>query len=475
MIKSKGRLKPSTPSHTSESERYSRVSSSPTIKSSTKPEPVTTKIKSIEKRQLQSSTRTYPKETPRRVEDPLLTDEKQFVAYVKLLAEELDLEVNFKPVICGKRIPLFRLWQVVRADCGGVDEVEGRNLWPRVARSLNISGSQSLEELRSCYNIILPDVEVTREEFWEMTDSQEQAMIESQLRKTAEQQADNMETQISDDDVSDEDHPESDLDPLLPSRQTLVSPSRSNKRSSPTEDGHGFTEETSHNKRQRLNESKEKEISSTPEDRIYSKVRRHLPERSPSRAPVVSPILGENKEGESPKIFFRESDLLGQESIQKHPMYSVEPETQDFQIPIENEEGERAGTNTINSFPSDPYLARRAQQDSEGDSSSQSETESKNEPEILAFVRRCIDNGHTKENIKKCMYATMWDIPMAEEVIEGLKQGLGIPEHVSGVWTSADDQNLFPQSGRHFKAVQKKHGKEKVNARIALLKLRQRS
>jgi len=379
---------------------------------------------------------------------------------VKYLAEELEIEIeiDFNPVICGKKISLFRLWQVVRADCGGIDEVEGRNLWPKVARSLNIKDSRSLEQLRSCYNIILPDVEATREEFWELTDSQEQAMIESQLQKTIEHQTENRGKEGNDQRIAiDED--EEDVDLPLPSHTQLASISLSYKRKSP-EDRDGSVDNPSQSKRQWLDKGKEIEIPSTPEYIVNRQPEEHLPKSSPPRATIASPILGNNTDDQCLKISSRNSPVKLRELAGQRRIYAMEPETQDFHFPAANDGVERL----------EPVSTKQPQQDLEHDSLTQSETELEIATKWSEFIERCRIKGHSDENIKKSMFATMWDTAMAEEIMEALKQGIGIPGDVPGVWTSSDDDNLFPQFGPSFRAVKKKHGKERVKARTKYLK-----
>ena len=90
-------------------------------------------------------------------------DEREFENQLKLVAKEFNVEVDLVPVICGRRLPLFRLWQVVCSDdFGGYEEVEGRHLWSGVAKALNYNEfkhSTAPVELQKCYKEILVDFE----------------------------------------------------------------------------------------------------------------------------------------------------------------------------------------------------------------------------------------------------------------------------------------------------------------------------
>jgi len=128
----------------------------------------------------------------KRAADPTTTNEKLFRHHLSILAESFELVVDFEPTICGRIMPLFKLWQVVQSEeFGGFDEVDGRNLWPQVARKLNYNDwqhSSAAADLKDCYSEILADFEEVREEDREengLTESQEEALIESQLRQTA--------------------------------------------------------------------------------------------------------------------------------------------------------------------------------------------------------------------------------------------------------------------------------------------------
>jgi hypothetical protein len=144
-----------------------------------------------------------PKSNP----DPTLVDERLFEAKMRELADKLDLELDLIPVICGKRLALFRLWQVVMSDkFGGFDEVNGRGLWPRVAKALDFNDFKhkgAAQDLRDCYSELLIDFEELRDAYREenpdLTDSQEadtSQLIENQLMRTAARETQNVELEL---------------------------------------------------------------------------------------------------------------------------------------------------------------------------------------------------------------------------------------------------------------------------------------
>ena len=88
---------------------------------------------------------------------------RQFAQKLLILADGLELEVDPSPLICGKTVPLFDLWQVVTSGAfGGFDEVNGRKKWAQVAQKLGFKDTQLAQagiDLQACYSEILADLE----------------------------------------------------------------------------------------------------------------------------------------------------------------------------------------------------------------------------------------------------------------------------------------------------------------------------
>lgn len=435
--------------------------------------------------------------------DPLLSDEKQFKVYVTALAEVLDLEVDFNPVICGESTSLFRIWQVVKGKYGGIDEVERRKIWPSVSRSLELSepeGSNAADaehQLRYCYSVILGDVESTRNEYWETTDSQERLRIEAQLRDAIEMQTQTDNNSITEDDASihddsKDDDGEVDLDLPLFSRTNLAT-NYSRKRSLPAENIDGYSADSSHSKRQRLDKNREIETHSSPGDRLGEENNFSIA-IPPLR--FRSPILGDLTDEEdsldsikkqSPKKPPKKQLPQGAEIIEERETNNiVEPETQDFHFPAGNSQTEEeTGDKAPNkSLPSSPVATGQGstavgQPNLQDDAPQQSKTESEPESEdseLDLHVDRLGSKGYSEENIIKGLDATSWELGIshiAEKVTEALEQGLDIPEDLAGAWTSSDDKDLLKnRSGPLYRSLARKHGLERLRARIKFLKQR---
>jgi hypothetical protein len=213
-----------------------------------------------------------PKKTGRRA-DPTLTDEQRFRKDLVLLAEALGEEiVDFTPEICGRSVPLFKLWQVVRSyDFGGYERVTGLQLWPKVARFLGFKDDQqslAANELKACYGEILTDLEEYQEfQSEQLTESQERAMLEAQLLETAARETQNLyEAEDEDEEEMAEEDEDDDLDRPQYSPHLPIAPS-SSKRSFGAD---RTNVDASYKKRQRIDKGKGKEleIPSTPEDVI---------------------------------------------------------------------------------------------------------------------------------------------------------------------------------------------------------------
>ncbi|KAK0120208.1 hypothetical protein ONS95_011614 [Cadophora gregata] len=210
---------------------------------------------------------------------------RQFAINLLQLADQLDLEVDPNPVICGKTIKLFDLWQVVTSDeFGGFDEVNGRRRWVKVAQKLGFEGSKQREaagDLQSCYGEILCDLEQGERELQEgedMTSELEAEMIANQLRQTAEQpenvdieegnSENSQESQVfleeeeeHDDLLKEQEESDDDLDSpqISPQRPQLPSPSAGKRRSGSDH----RSSDMPYSKRQRIDKGKDESAAST--------------------------------------------------------------------------------------------------------------------------------------------------------------------------------------------------------------------
>lgn len=100
--------------------------------------------------------------------DPMDHNEYLFKQGLWDLADELELDVDFSPEICGRKIPLMRLWKTVRSPrFGGFKGMKDNRNWQKLAESFGFINHNCLaaKELEDCYSEILAELEHLRHEF----------------------------------------------------------------------------------------------------------------------------------------------------------------------------------------------------------------------------------------------------------------------------------------------------------------------
>ena len=406
-----------------------------------------------------------------KVVDPTTEDEKLFFEELSLMADYQGFETNFEPLICGRKIPLFKLWQVVNStEFGGYDEVRGRNLWWNVARKLNFSDfkhSEAAEAIKSAYEVILPEFEVSREEYIQSLKDEE--MIQDQLQATAGR--DSMhdtpmdgENEIARDveEESDDYDDDSEAPASLPRR--LQSPS--SKRNLESDDGmnqDGSHLLGTHQKRQRIDKGKGKEkevaeIPSTPEDVINPGLTPgHVYKSSPLKFQLSAAEEGSDSDEEFPSLV-RLPNFIAKRQVKR----ILEPETQDFNFrgaesqpsmhPLRKRRKEK---NFIPAAPSSIHDG----------ASIHSRADSQKEQQMLAFIDQHVALGYPQEIVVQALESTNMTTGDAALVMEELMKGNAIPDNIQGVWTSTDDAALDDEESEEYERLMMKHGTKNVNDR----------
>ncbi|KAG0645996.1 hypothetical protein D0Z07_7891 [Hyphodiscus hymeniophilus] len=399
-----------------------------------------------------------------KVVDPTTEDEELFIKDLSAMAEYGGFETNFEPVICGRKIRLFRLWQLVNSDeFGGYDEVSGRNLWHRIAGKLNFNDfrhPEAAQAIKAAYEVILPDFEVSREEYLQTL--QDAALIESQLRAT--QNRDDTEEDVVDDELElfvEEEDGEDDYDDDLEAPASLPRRNQlsSNKRSfAPDQNGSPLL--GTYNKRQRGDKGKEKEreIPSTPEDYIKpSATTRSLYRSSPLKFQQSAAEEGSEDDEISPRPI-----QPPKFPIKRHSKQILEPETQDFNFPPVEEDSVQQSLELPNRRKQN-NMTSSAPNGLHEDSSTQSQTESQKEQEMRNYFEHHIALGYPEEIVYQAFTCTTMVIGGSTAIVmEELMRGNDIPDNMQGVWTSADDAAMEDIESAEFERVASKHGMKNV-------------
>lgn len=418
------------------------------------------------------------------------TDEAVFREQLAPMAAHLDINVDYSPIICGRTISLFQLWQVVGSkEFGGVNEVEKKDLWAKVAAKMKFPQDahvlqQAGEELEETFNIILGDLHDKTSELpdeFDMPSSEIEALLSAQLQETANG------NQLQNEDVDEEEH-DFDFDsPQGSSRRQGSSPS--SKRA--YEESHAKSLPTSKRQRIEKGKGKEREIPSTPEVGVNE------PQGFPQSQPTPTPLrksfivhegdLFVSSDSDDVQVFASSSKPLWSKSKRSPPtrQRNIEPETQDFHFPASDQD---SGDRNISSSPPLPLSKEAVPQSSSkvsntatrgsvhssnpNDSSTQSQTDAEKQAELEKFIDHNVSLGYPQEIVVDALMVTTMEIgPHVTQVTEALMNGEPIPDNISGVWTTKDDEALgLGTENREYRRVVAKHNIWRVRQRKEYLK-----
>ncbi|EEA28409.1 transcription factor Rap1, putative [Talaromyces marneffei ATCC 18224] len=88
---------------------------------------------------------------------------------------------------------------------------------------------------------------------------------------------------------------------------------------------------------------------------------------------------------------------------------------------------------------------------------------------LEAWIQKRIDSGRNGDHILQALSCTSMNAELADQVLDLLTKGKGIPKDMPGVWTEEDDEALTGQDGRAMERVMKKHGSEIFDERWQFL------
>ncbi|PQE33810.1 Rap1 Myb domain-containing protein [Rutstroemia sp. NJR-2017a WRK4] len=406
----------------------------------------------------------------------LLDDEDYFETALTdfFVNMQIDINLEFSPTICKRKVALFELWKSVMSH-GGFSGVEERALWPTIADRLHYPlawHARAADALRDCYEeLIFPfeDAVITQADnpdTIELSPSQEDALLQDQLFDTSGRKA---AESLIDDEATYED----DLD--QPSSATRLPRKRS-----PADKKRELVSDDDEPDRKRAKNSKGKapavlEIPSTPES-ILKGTRKSPREYQVSplkNAHVNNQSDNDDAEEELPEFSrpslpsWRDSDAGPSSSRIEAQKSLLEPETQDFHF---------GDFDTIVVPSSPPPRAPRQPSPIldttlHDDSSTQSQPESDNDREIQDFIDSRVALGYPEDIVIEALEATTMETGDATVVMESLRNRDPIPDDMAGVWTKEDDRALEDdtEQGKEFRRVLEKHGEWRVVRRRQFL------
>jgi hypothetical protein len=387
---------------------------------------------------------------------PPILSELAFQKKLIGIAEGLKKKVIFNPVVCGRTVSLYKLWQLVQSEeFGGLNAVNERHMWPVVARKLNFSDfqhSNAPKELESFYVDILWILDVGHEEFELAEESEsEQEMIEAQLLKTAARETQN---------------PAGALD---------IEAGRESRESS--YDLEMSSQPQSSRKRRRINKGKGgmREIPGTPERISDNDQVPHTSHRNPQVEAAAQRGIEDDEDENESDLFvqpFKKVSMSPMSSLSAAVRRIAEPETQDFHFPLEQHD-------EVQSVPSVPSSRPRKTKKESGNpavparvtecTSSPGQTQAQRDADLNSFVENYISLGYRGDHVLLALEATTMNTGDAGIVMEALRDGNGVPKNIQGVWTSSDDEAVDEDEHPNFSAVVEKHGMDRLELRRRFL------
>jgi hypothetical protein len=156
---------------------------------------------------------------------------------------------------------------------------------------------------------------------------------------------------------------------------------------------------------------------------------------------------------------------------QRHNRRDLEPETQDFNFPPADDDAE-SGSSFL-SFPTRRKPKTTVPRSSpHEDSSTQSQTDSQKDKELIAFIDRHVGLGYPQHVVIEALESTTMTTGNAAIVMEALTSSSGIPDNIQGVWTTEDDAALEDVESDEFERVAMKHGARNLAQRQKFFSLR---
>ncbi|KAI9650609.1 hypothetical protein NHQ30_000627 [Ciborinia camelliae] len=391
----------------------------------------------------------------------LLKEEDYFTQTLKDFSGELSKDLNFHPQIRGKKVSIFKLWQIVML-FGGFDKTSAEKRWQEIADRLSFpiaNRAKAAEDLKNCYDEILSEFETSivevenDEDNPEFTASQDETLLASHLEDTISRSA----QRPTGHEVETENNDQILYLPQQLAKSKQLSTMSTKKRAINSDDlsnhsGPSLPNVKPQSKRPKVDKGKGKEVEIPPTpEHVYNATKRTLSFEGDDDS---------SSDREAQERIRRIQQGSSRKASAKKPV--LEPETQDFQYSDINDE-----VSIASPTPAPKKMTKATVIDLSRDSSSESELEqdSDSQNSLQADFDKYKALGYSDEIIANALEATTFDFEIASVVMEQLKNGHSIPDDMAGVWTKRDDEALFSEDSAERKRILTKHGKDGIAAR----------
>jgi hypothetical protein len=420
---------------------------------------------------------------------PLKKYELHFRRKLAEFSAQHQLVVDFNPKLGEHRIPLFKLFQVMRRpEVGGFDKIEASGRWPEIASFLGLNTFREPSipsELKRVYEYMLADFSDFVRDYWDILNN----YIDRGDKLTEEEMTD-YEVFAPHSFNPFERSPEPDHEGFLtataraPTSELYSAEHRGNLDAKGNYLDVGGKRllrgaEDTPSKRQKIDKGKGKilEIPSTPENLLSSNRQAQRP--SPPKFGISRSIQEDVRrdgvgEVRSPLISHSKLNPSWNNSLRPSSKeIPREPETQEFYFSYSNNQD----NHTLRSIPveggnstGDSVAAIAGHIHEEPSTQSQSGSQ-----RAIAELQETIDYyialRYPEDIVRKALTATTMETGDLGIVVESITSGNGIPKNIQGVWTEEDDLAVtLAGDSKEYRMAVAKHGEARCDVRKQFLK-----
>lgn len=437
----------------------------------------------------------------RESQDPESPEEARFESDLTEFALNYDIEVELHPIVSGRQIRLFDLWQqLIDLEFVESSDLDASGKWENIASSLGFKKSRhpnAPNDLLNIFDSMLAD-------FFEQTSlyreylhlrnmlDENGSLSEAQMERYQAIAPPGHELRFGEGDEmiqqgkEDEDYDADDIELFeIPFSPSLSSPHTIGRPDHSTASRHEVRTVYSQydavairSGKQEKGKAKMLEIPSTPPEDLFNSqgqthdspvIKREVPDQEHE---YETDSISDDGEGMFVKTSMRRKiPIMSRE--QPSRTIQMEPETQDFHfsVPVQGVNvksgSQRISKDALEAGDSLAAVAGSVRDDA----STKSETNSeRDEREVRAFIDHYISLGYPEEVVTQALLATTLETGDVAMVMESIMQGAGIPGNIEGVWTSKDDEAVrLHEHEKEYARVLSKHGEARCVKRRQFL------